>query len=94
MPTTTSDFDSATWKAQRDAPAQENKRGTMVTALEQAVHAGMPRAEVITLLGEPDSRDADIDTYELGVSPLGVDEEVYEITYRDGVVASLGWKRR
>lgn len=66
----------------------------MVAALEQAVRTGMPRSDVIALLGEPDSRDADTDTYELGVSPLGIDAEVYTVTYHAGRVASLSWQRR
>lgn len=93
----TTHFDSETWKAQRGAAADQNKRGTMVAALEQAVRVGMPRHEVIALLGEPDATeatDAQTDSYELGVSPVGIDEEVYEVTYRDGVVASMQWRRR
>lgn len=88
-------FDAETWKAQRGAAAGENQRGTMVDALEQAIHVGMARNEVIALLGEPDATDADTqtDTYELGVSPVGIDEEVYQIAYRDGVVASMQWRR-
>ncbi len=93
-PTAAPAFDSAVWKAQRGADPQANTRGTMVAALEQAVRTGMPRSDVIALLGEPDSRDDDTDTYELGVSPMGIDEETYVITYREGVVASSRWQRR
>ena len=93
-PTAAPAFDSAVWKAQRGADPQANTRGTMVAALEQAVRTGMPRSDVIALLGEPDSRDADTDIYELGVSPLGIDAEVYAVTYRAGRVASLSWQRR
>jgi outer membrane protein assembly factor BamE (lipoprotein component of BamABCDE complex) len=92
----TTHFDAETWKAQRGAAADQNRRGTMVEALEQAVRVGMRRNEVIALLGEPDASDAQTqtDTYELGVSPLGIDEEYYQIAYRDGMVASLEWRRR
>jgi hypothetical protein len=92
----TAPFDSDTWKAQRGVDAGENRRGTMVDALERAVRVGMPRDQVVALLGEPDARDAatGVETYELGVSPVGVDEEVYEMTYRDGMLAEMGWRRR
>ncbi|MEH6415963.1 hypothetical protein [Pseudomonas sp. CGJS7] len=95
MQTTTS-FDSAAWKSQRGADAQDNRRGGMVAALEQTVRTGMPRDEVIALLGEPDSTDAasSTDVYELGVARFGVDEEFYRIQYQDGKVASHRWGRR
>ncbi len=92
----TQTFDSDAWKSQRGARAQDNRRGGMVSSLDTSIRAGMPRAEVIGLLGEPDSRNAETDTdvYELGVSDLGIDEEYYEIRYRDGNVVSHRWARR
>lgn len=93
---TTSSFDSASWKSQRGADAQQNRRGTMVAALEKSIDVGMPREQVIALLGEPDSTDAatSTDMYELGVAQYGVDEEFYQIQYQDGKVATHRWGRR
>lgn len=87
-------FDSTTWKAQRGASALDNQRGGMVPKLKTSLSEGMPRAEVLRLLGEPDSQRANTDVYELGVSDLGIDEEHYEIGYKDGDVASHRWSRR
>lgn len=86
----TKTFDSETWKAQRGAEATANKRVHMVSELEAAVHVGMPRAEVIRLLGEPDSRrvEKDTDLYFLGLS-MGPDEQYYEIRYEDGKIALM-----
>ncbi len=87
-------FDSQAWQSQRGADPQQNRRGTMVEAVEGVVRAGMTRAEVVALLGEPDSADPGTDIYELGVSPVGIDEEYYEVGYEDGRVSSHGWRRR
>ncbi len=92
----TPQFDSSAWKSQRGVGAQQNRRGTMVASVEKAVHAGMSRSDVIDLLGEPDSSVAATatDVYELGVAQFGIDEEFYEIVYRDGKVATHRWSRR
>ncbi len=86
----TDSFDSDTWKAQRGASATANKRGSMGAALEAAVRVGMPRADVIRLLGEPDLRDTETnsDQYMVGLA-TGPDEQYYEIQYKDGNVASV-----
>lgn len=93
---TTGSFDSASWKSQRGAEAQQNRRGTMVAALEKSIAVGMPRAQVLDLLGEPDSTDAagSTDIYELGAAQYGIDEEFYQIRYQDGKVAAHRWGRR
>lgn len=92
----TSDFDSSAWKSQRGATGKDNTRGRMVATLEKSLHAGMSRDDVIRLLGEPDSTDADTatDVYELGVAAYGIDEEFYEIQYQDGKLVSHRWARR
>lgn len=92
----TQTFDSDAWKSQRGVRAQDNRRGGMVPSLDTSIREGMPRADVIALLGDPDSRndETDTDVYELGVSELGIDEEYYEIRYRDGNVVSRRWARR
>jgi hypothetical protein len=93
---TTPDFDSTTWKSQRGAAPRDNSRGQMVAVLEKSLHTGMSRDDVVKLLGEPDSTDADTatDVYELGVAAYGVDEEFYEIQYQDGKIAAHRWARR
>ena len=93
---TTPDFDSNAWKSQRGAAPRDNTRGQMVAVLEKSLHTGMSRDDVIKLLGEPDSTDADTatDVYELGVAAYGVDEEFYEIQYQDGKIAAHRWARR
>lgn len=92
----TATFDSAAWKSQRGAKPLDNKRGSMVPALAKTITDGMTRDEVIMVLGEPDSSNAEtsVDIYELGVSDAGIDEEYYEIRYQDGRVASRRWARR
>lgn len=86
----TKSFDSETWKAQRGVEATVNKRVHMVSELEAAVQVGMPRTEVIRLLGEPDSRrvETDTDLYFLGL-PMGPDEQYYEIRYEGGKIALM-----
>lgn len=83
-------FDSDTWKAQRGVSAKDNKRIDMVPKLKASVRAGMPRADVIGLLGEPDSRnrETDADRYFLGL-PFGPDEQYCEIRCLNGVVSTL-----
>ena len=86
----TDHFDSDTWKAQRGAKAPDNQRIKMVSALDATVRVGMPRAEVIRLLGEPDSHDPETgtDQYRLGLA-WSPDEKYYEIRYQGGVVTEL-----
>lgn len=92
----TSNFDSDTWKSQRGVQAADNQRGEMLTSLKAVIKTGMPRADVIKLLGEPDTVNAEAGThvYELGVSELGIDEEYYEIRYQDESIVSHRWARR
>ena len=86
----TDSFDSDTWKAQRGVKAPDNQRIHMVSSLENTIRVGMPRAEVIRLLGEPDSHDpaTGTDQYLLGLA-WSPDEKYYEIRYKEGVIASL-----
>lgn len=94
--TDTKPFDSATWKSQRGVAGTDNRRGPLVEALATAIRSGMTRDEVHGVLGEPDSTRAasSIDVYELGRTPYGVDEEYYEVRYRDGRVDTHGMGRR
>ncbi|MFD0724362.1 hypothetical protein [Lysobacter brunescens] len=68
----------------------------MLPALDKVLHAGMSRDEVVKLLGEPDHSDtqAGVDQYELGIAGYGVDEEYYELRYRDGKLESHRMGRR
>jgi hypothetical protein len=86
----TDSFDSNTWKSQRGVSAKDNKRITMVPTLEARIRVGMPREEVIGVLGEPDSRNQEVnaDKYFLGLS-MGPDQQYYEIRYQNGVVTTM-----
>lgn len=92
---TTAKFDSDTWKSQRGAAPLDNTRGDMLPALKSVVREGAPREDIVAALGEPDASDAatHTDSYELGLG-TGVDEEVFEIRYQDGRVASSRLSRR
>lgn len=89
-------FDSDAWKSQRGVAATDNRRGSMLPAMEKVLHAGMTRDQVVALLGEPDISDTQTgaDQYELGLAGYGVDEEYYEIRYRDGKLESHRMGRR
>ena len=87
-------FDSETWKAQRGVNAVDNKRINMVTSLEATLQIGMPKTEVICLLGEPDSHDTETDTdvYFIGIA-WSPSEQFYKVRYKKGVVSSFQWGR-
>ena len=84
-------FDSKAWQAQRGKHERDNPRAGMVVPLTRDhLRAGMRRAEVKALLGEPDQRRGQSDVYELGVSPVGVDEEYFVVEYdSDGKVTQF-----
>lgn len=87
---TGSQFDAAAWKAQRGIPEARNRRNDMVVAARDRLRAGMTRAAVVDILGEPDSRKADgIEVYALGASPFGIDPQYLELTYRDERLAAF-----
>lgn len=92
---TTANFDTDAWKSQRGAAPLDNTRGDMLPAVKSVVREGASREEIVAALGEPDMSDAatHTDSYELGLG-AGVDEEVFEIRYHDGRVASSGLSRR
>lgn len=89
------DFDSRLWQGQRGSNALDNPRVTLVIPLErQHLKPGLPRTEVIKLLGEPDRQLPNSDHYKLGASPVGVDFETYVIDYDDqGRVLRYGIRR-
>lgn len=78
----TGGFNAELWQAQRGASARDNPRAGMVVDLQRVhLRAGMSRAEVQRLLGEPDQQQEFSDVYELGVSPVGIDYEYFIVDY-------------
>lgn len=84
-------FDSTLWKSQRGVPDEKNRRNDMAVAAREQLRVGMTREAVLAILGEPDSRKSDdtIDVYAVGASPLGIDPQYLELTYRNGRLASF-----
>jgi hypothetical protein len=76
-------FDAARWQAQRGSDALNNPRIAMIGDLEQRLRPGMTRAEVLALLGEPESQSGGRAVYALGASPYGVDYEFFVIEFDD-----------
>lgn len=89
---TTQDFDASAWKSQRGVDLEENKRIYMAGGLEQVIHVGMRREDVIALLDQPDYTEkgetTSTDAYYLGISPYAGDTHEYDIQYQDGKVIS------
>lgn len=89
---TTQDFDASAWKSQRGVDLEENKRIYMAGGLEQVIHVGMRREDVIALLGQPDYTEkgetTSTDVYYLGISPYAGDTQEYDIQYQDRKVIS------
>src|SRR5215813_3587199 len=79
--TTARGFDSDKWKAQRHSGARDNPRAGMLGALEKLLHVGMTQNEVLAPLGEPDSKQGTLFTYNLGVPGFGVDYEHFHIEF-------------
>lgn len=84
-------FDPAAWKSQRGVPDEKNRRNDMAVAAREQLRVGMRREAVLAILGEPDSRKSGdtIDVYAVGASPLGIDSQYLELTYRDGRLVSF-----
>ncbi|MBD1867984.1 hypothetical protein H6F95_11865 [Cyanobacteria bacterium FACHB-471] len=75
-------FDADLWKAQFRENKRDNPRIRMVPALEREVlRKGMSRETVREILGLPEQVQGNVDLYDLGVSPYGIDYEQYAITY-------------
>lgn len=77
-------FDAQKWKAEKGNVTSKNARITMVGEAEKLLRIGMPRQEVTALLGEPDGNDNNRFEYLLGVSPVGIDFEVFIIEFDAG----------
>lgn len=90
MTTTAGGFDSDKWKAAQQAGhARDNPRAGMVRELKAQLHPGMTKAEVIALLGQPDTEEKPGRfVYALGMAKFAVDYEYYVIEFdRDGKLA-------
>jgi hypothetical protein len=74
-------FDSQKWKAERGNETSKNPRVTMVGEAEKLLRVGMTREEVTALLGEPDGNANTRFEYLLGISPVGIDFEVFIIEF-------------
>lgn len=75
-------FDAAAWRAQAGKGDQDNPRAGMAATLTtEVLKPGMPRAEVLALLGPPDFQKGQKDYYELGRSAYGVDYEYLVALY-------------
>lgn len=73
-------FDPATWRSYSGSVVRETPRGGMLADLEaRHLRPGMPRDEVLALLGIPDRRDRSRLIYRLGASAFGPDYEYYVI---------------
>jgi hypothetical protein len=80
--TNSGNFNSQLWIAQYGKNERNNPRSGMVVALERNVlQKGMRRLEVRAILGKPEQIRHNIDVYDLGASPFGVDYEQYFIEY-------------
>lgn len=91
---TSSSFDTAQWEAAKNDPPTRNRRARQVSALMKTLRAGMPRSEVLQLLGPPDQQRTSSDLYELGVAPLGIDDEWFKVQYDEqGLVVQFGQTR-
>jgi hypothetical protein len=87
-------FDAALWRAQKGSTALHNPRARMLVLLERdLLRVGMPKTEVRTLLGEPDSAHGNVDVYRVGVSAHGIDRESYVIEYANERVRQMRLKR-
>jgi len=85
-----SDFDAIEWQSQKGNLEQINPRASMIGALEKYhIRIGMRREQIRKLLGEPDSIVDQIDVYDIGVSPFGVDLETFQETYQEGSVSDF-----
>lgn len=82
MNISTTNFDAALWRAQYKSFERDNPRIGMISVLEREVlQKGMTKEAVREILGPPEQTRDNIDLYDLGISPFGVDYEQYVIEY-------------
>lgn len=80
----TSGFDDVLWRDQYQKFNHDNPRSGMISDLEQEVlRKGMSQETVREILGPPEQTEGNMDLYDLGASPVGVDYEQYVIEYDD-----------
>ena len=56
---------------------------------EDQLVEGMTPGQVETAVGQPDSVDGDVWTWELGICGVGVDYEWYDVTFEGGQLADV-----
>ena len=77
-----SDFDASTWQAQKGSTKKENPRASMIFSLEKNyLNVGVSREKIRKLLGAPDEIIGQVDIYDIGVSPMGVDMETFQLSF-------------
>ena len=75
-------FDSTLWKAQYNQFNRDNPRSGMTPTLEREVlQIGISQETVREILGPPEEAQDNMDLYDLGASPFGIDYEQYVIEY-------------
>jgi hypothetical protein len=83
MATTTiaNSFDSSKWKALRNSSERDNPRSRMLGDLKKELKPGMTQAEVVALLGEPETKEGARYIYAIGASAFGVDYEYFVVEF-------------
>lgn len=76
-------FSRERWVAEGREPAPENDRNQMLSEVEPRLQPGITAARVDEILGPPDnvSEDKRTITYELGLTPFGVDYHYLHIAF-------------
>lgn len=75
-------FDASIWQAQKGSAKRENPRASMIYSLEKNyLNVGMSREKIRKLLGAPDKINDQVDIYDIGVSPYGIDMEMFQLFF-------------
>jgi hypothetical protein len=83
------EFDSVRWKNWKESENEMSLRWNMIDDLEDDHKLyGMTFDEIITLLGEPDSKSTVEWTYYLGMAGHGIDTGTLALTFEKGRVKS------
>lgn len=74
-------FESARWKAESANESHENPRAGMIVSLEKELKPGMSRADIESLLGEPEGKEGNRYSYFVGTVGYGVDLDEFVIEF-------------
>lgn len=74
-------FDKARWAAETKAKPSQNRRSLMTDDLGKRLRTGMSEAEIVELMGPPDSRRDRRLIYNLGMPGFGVDYDHYVVEF-------------